>query len=70
MKLFPSKEAQRFFEKVEDIVNVFEERSDSGSKEHKQKIALEGVALILLALERICLLLSIGVGLLLSLLLK
>lgn len=70
MRLFPGEPVQKFIEEVDHVVDVIKDAGDGCGEEYNRKIALKGFALIVLALERICLLLSICAGLLIGLILK
>ena len=69
LRLLP-KQTQHFFEEIDDLLEMIEKEGGGGREERDQKIMYEGIALILLALERICFLLSIGIGLLIGITFK
>lgn len=69
-RLFASSPTQRYLDKVNDLIKMIKEPGDDCGTEHDRQVVLEGVSLVLLALERICFMLSVIAGLLLGLIFK
>ena len=62
--------SQRYLDKLDQMIRVLDSECEEGSEESYEKIMAEGMNLIMIGIERICLALYLCLGIMIALAIK
>lgn len=62
--------SQRYLDKLDQMIRVLDSECEEGAEESYEKIMAEGMKLVVIGFERICLALYLGIGILIALAIK